>query len=168
MDNGLRLRSSGCLRGGAQRCRAPAGGGVVTQLDAPRVTGPRPRRAAPPVLGGGLRLLPGGAAGVPWAPQGSFPLSPPRRAPRGPRLGVSQPQKVTLCWGRGRGRRDRGPGEGRELSSKDGGASASARGDEPRTPSALPRRRERGEGLFSFPLVLARLVENEPCPLTFT
>lgn len=51
-DNGLRLRSSRVLRCGAQLCRAPAGGGVVTQLDAPRVTVPRPPGAPLPQFKG--------------------------------------------------------------------------------------------------------------------
>lgn len=90
-DNGFRLRSSQFLRFGTRLRRAPAGGGVATHLDAPRVTvlsppplppPPHRRRAAPAsrtelpqFARGGLCLLPGQAPGTVQGPGRQFSFS---------------------------------------------------------------------------------------------
>lgn len=111
-DNGFRLRSSQFLRFGTWFRRTPAGGGVATQLDAPRVTvlsppptcAPTPpphlhprlpgRRAAlvtrmglPQFPRGGLFFLPGCAARVVQGPGRVSPAFPAGVLPFAPPQG---------------------------------------------------------------------------------
>lgn len=117
--NGYLLRSRRFLCFGTQLCRAPAGGGVVTLLDVPRVTVPSPnptRRAAlvtrpglPQFRGGGLFFLPGWAAGVAQGHARKFPAS--RRAPLPPHLSLTDPlrrRKLLLVRERQRAARRKG------------------------------------------------------------
>lgn len=74
-DNGPSSKTQGFLRFGTQLCRAPAGGGLATQLDAPRDRPAPSRRAA---LGGwtAAPLFKGADVLPPPGPRGAASLPP--------------------------------------------------------------------------------------------
>lgn len=115
---GLRLRSGGLLRLGTRLRRAPAGGVVVTQLDAPRVTVPRsPGRAAlaarPAPSGQGGAVVPPGPGGWNGVGRGRrFSASPSRRAPLAPPQRLVASTRKLLLVGEAASGRNRGQVKG--------------------------------------------------------